>query len=73
MTVYGWTLAEKPNRSFEYVRYFDTVRTVPTYLIVSYHQIFDLENYVVTLVFATYCGCLVTVVSELFSAMTASD
>ena len=54
----------KPNRSSEYVRYFDTVRTVPTYLIVFYHQIFDLENYVVTFVFTTYCGCLVTVVSE---------
>ena len=53
MTVYGWTLAEKPNRSFEYVRYFDTVRTVSTYLIVFYYQIFDLENYVVTFVFAT--------------------
>ena len=66
MTVSGWTLAEKPNRSSEYARYFDTVRTVPTYLIVSYLQIFDLESYVMTLVFATYCGCLVTVVTELF-------
>ena len=66
MTVSGWTLAEKPNRSSEYARYFDTVRTVPTYLIVFYLQIFDLESYVMTLVFATYCGCLVTVVTELF-------
>ena len=66
MTVYGWTLAGKPNRSSKYARDFDTVRTVPTYRILSYHQIFDLENYVVTFVFATYCGCLVTVVSELF-------
>ena len=66
MTVYGWTLAGKPSRSYEYARYFDTVRTVATYLILSYYQIFDLENYVVTFVFATYCGCLVTVVSELF-------
>ena len=73
MTVYGWTLAGKPNRSSEYARYFDTVRTVPTYLILSYHQILDLENYIMILVFATYCGCLVTVVSELFSAMTADD
>ena len=53
MTVYGWTLAEKPNRSSEYVRYFDTVRTVPVYLILSYQQIFDLENYTVTFDFAT--------------------
>ena len=53
MTVYDWTLAEKPNRSSEYVRYFDTVRTVPTYLILIYRQIFDLENYVLTFVFAT--------------------
>ena len=66
MTVYGWTLAEKPNKSPEYARYFDTVRTVPTYLIVFYLQIFDLESYVVTFVFATFCGCLVIVVSELF-------
>ena len=66
MTVYDWTLVVKPNRSFECERYFDTVRTVPTYLILSYHQIFDLEGYVVTFVFAAYCECLVTVVSELF-------
>ena len=54
MTAHGWTLAGKLNRFSEYyVRYFDTVRTVPTYLILSYHQIFDLESYVVTFVFAT--------------------
>ena len=33
MTVYDWTLAEKSSRSFEYVRYFGIVRTMPTYLI----------------------------------------
>ena len=54
MTAHGWTLAGKLSRFSEYyVRYFDTVRTVPTYLILSYHQIFDLESYVVTFVFAT--------------------
>ena len=30
----------KPNRSSEYAGYFDTVRTVPTYLLLSYLQIF---------------------------------
>ena len=64
MTVYGWTLAEKLNRFSEYARYLDTVRTVPKYLILFYHQIFDLESCVVTFVFATYCGYLVVVVSE---------
>ena len=43
MTVYDWTLAGKSSRSFEYVRYFGIVRTMPTYLIQP-PDYFDLEE-----------------------------
>ena len=33
MTADDWILDEKSSRSFEYVRYFGIVRTMPTYLI----------------------------------------